>query len=105
MNEKRKKTDLLQLQRFCEMPVVPSWCSNLWFNGLVMRYPFHFLLFAQSRTGNEWRKNEAHKTIRMVINNKIESILSTAINQKDILLYEKLISVLDNCCCEENRQM
>jgi hypothetical protein len=95
MNYQNKETDLLQLQQFCQQTNVVGWCANLWFNGLIIRYPFHFLVYAQNTDGNEWRKDNAKQNIKREIVNKIDKILSMSLEEKDIVAYENLLSNLD----------
>jgi hypothetical protein len=105
MNSQHKETDLLQLQNFIQQRIVSGWCANMWFNGLINRYPFHFLVYSQSANGYEWRKNKAKQFLKQKIYNKVDEILSLSLEQKDILSYEKLLSVLDDIILDrENNQ-
>jgi hypothetical protein len=106
MNSQNKENDLLQLQQFCQQTNIAGWCANLWFNGLIICYPFHFLVYAQNTDGNEWRKDKAKQKIKREIVNKIDKILSMPLEEKDILAYEKLLSNLDEIILrtENNKQ-
>jgi len=95
MNAENKNADLLQLLRFINQDNAVGWCANIWFNGLVNKYPFHFLVYAQNTNRNEWRKEKAREKIKREMNDKIEKLLSLSIEQKDIEAYEKLLSNLN----------
>jgi len=96
MNSQNKETDLLQLQQFCQQTNFAGWCANVWFNGLVNRYPFHFLVYSKNTDVNEWRKDKAKQNIKSEIVDKIDKILSMSLEEKDILAFEKLLTTLDD---------
>ena len=106
MNSEKKEADLLQLQKFSHETNIAGWCANVWLNGLIIRYPFHFLVYSQNTDGNEWRKDKAKQNIKREIVNKIDKILSMSLEEKDILAYEKLLSNLDDIILrtENNKQ-
>ena len=96
MNSANKENDLLQLQQFSQQSHVAGWCANVWFNGLVNRYPFHFLVYSKHTIGKEWRKEKAKKNVKGVIITKIDTILSICLEQEDMNTYERLLSTLDD---------
>ena len=96
MNTTNKENDLLQLQQFSQQRNTIGWCANIWFNGLIYRYPFHFLVYAEHTNGNDWRKDIAKQNIKREIINKVDEILSMPLDQKDIVAYEKLISTFND---------
>jgi len=106
MNSQNKQNDLLQLQKFCQQTNIAGWCANLWFNGLIIRYPFHFLVYSKNTDGNEWRKDKAKQNIKSEIINKIDKILSMSLEEKNIVSYEKLLTTLDDIILrtENNKQ-
>jgi hypothetical protein len=104
MSAENKNTDLLQLLRFVDQENAVGWCANIWFNGLINKYPFHFLLYAQNTNRNEYRKEKAKEYIKQKINHKMDKILSTLIDQKDIIAYEKLLSTLDDIILKNENQ-
>ena len=106
MYSQNKETDLLQLQKFCQQTNVVGWCANIWFNGLISCYPFHFLVYSQNSYGNEWRKDKAKQNIKRELVNKIDKILSMSLEEKDIVAYEKILSNLDEIILrtESNKQ-
>ena len=105
MNYQNKETDLLQLQQFCQQTNIAGWCANVWFNGLINRYPFHFLVYSQNTDGNEWRKDKAKQNIKREMINKIDKILSMYLEEKDIVSYEKLLSNLDDIVLERENNL
>ena len=96
MNSQNKENDLLQLQQFCQQTNIAGWCANVWFNGLINRYPFHFLVYSQNSDSNERRKDKAKQNIKRELVNKIDKILSRSLEEKDIVAYDKLLSNLDD---------
>ena len=106
MNSEKKEADLLQLQKFSHETNIAGWCANVWLNGLISRYPFHFLVYSQNTDGNEWRKDKAKQNIKRDFVNKIDKILSMSLEEKDIVAYEKLLSNLDDIILrtENNKQ-
>jgi hypothetical protein len=106
MNSQNKEKDLLQLHQFCQQTNITGWCANVWYNGLIIRYPFHFLIYSQNSDGNEWRKDKAKQNIKRELVNKIDKILSMTLEEKDIVAYEKLMSNLDDFILrtENNKQ-
>lgn len=105
MNSQNKKTDLLQLQELCQQINIAGWCANVWFNGLINCYPFHFLVYCQNKDGSEWRKDKAKQNIKRELVNKIDKILSMPLEEKDILAYEKLLSTLDEIIQEREKNL
>lgn len=105
MNSEKKEADLLQLQKFSHETNIAGWCANVWLNGLIIRYPFHFLIYSQKSDGNEWRKDNAKQLIKNTINNKIEKVLSMPLEEKDIVAYEKLLSTLDDIILERENNL
>ena len=106
MNSEKKEADLLQLQKFSHETNIAGWCANVWLNGLIIRYPFHFLVYSQNTDGNKWRKDKAKQNIKRELVNKIDKILSMSVEEKDIVAYEKLLSNLDDIILrtENNKQ-
>ena len=96
MNSQNKETDLLQLQQFSQQTNITGWCANVWLNGLIIRYPLHFLVYSQNTDGNKWRKDKAKQNIKRELVNKIDKILSKSLEEKDIVAYENLLSNLDD---------
>lgn len=105
MNCSNKETDLLQLLRFINQDNAVGWCANIWFNGLVNKYPFHYLVYAQNTNRNEWRKEKAKENIKRELNDKIDKILSLSLQQKDIDAYEKLLSNLNEFIIKNEKQL
>ena len=104
MNAEIKENDLLQLLRFVDQDNVVGWCANIWFNGLINKYPFHFLLYTQNTNRNEWRKEKAKENIKRELNDKIDTILSLSLQQNDIDAYEKLLSNLNEFILKNENQ-
>ena len=104
MNIQNKETDLLQLLRFINQDNAVGWCANIWFNGLINKYPFHFWVYAQNTNRNEWRKEKAKENIKRELNDKIDKILSLSLQQKDIDAYEKLLSNLNEFILKNENQ-
>ena len=100
MSSQNKEFNLLQLLHFSQQVEIIGWSSNVWFNGLIIRYPFHFLVYSKNTKYNEYRKEKAKQLIKDSINNKIENLLSLPLEQKDILAYEKILSILDDIILE-----
>ena len=105
MNSQNKENDLLQLQKICQQTNIAGWFANVWFNGLIIRYPFHFLVYSQNSDGNEWRKDKAKQNIKRDIVDKIDKILSMSLEEKDIIAYEKLLSNLDENILERENNL
>ena len=46
-----------QLKWFCNQDKIYGWCSNVWFNSLVTRYPWHYLIFKKdAEDGDDTKK-------------------------------------------------
>ena len=96
MDPLQKQNDLKQLLNFCQQSNIVGWCSNIWFNGLVSRYPCAFLIYSQHDNTMQWKREQATNQIKQRIINRVDKILSMPLELNDEDLYENLINTLDD---------
>lgn len=103
MEASRKQHDLQQLKRLTEQHEVVGWASNMWLNGLISRYPFHYLLYTQNMEGKEYRKGLAKTNILEKIKYRIEKILELPLQESDADQFEALIEKLDQLIAKSSK--
>jgi len=94
------------LHQFCFQTKVVGWFSKLYFNGLVNRYPCHFLFYTQKMTGkrNDWRKEESKRWVKESINQRIDTLLSMPLERHDGDIYELFVKKLDQMIEERKKK-
>jgi hypothetical protein len=95
MEASRKQQDLEQLKQLTAQHQVVGWASNVWLNGLISRYPCHYLLFTQNKLGNEYRKGIATRQVIDLIESRINKLLELPLQGDDVEQFEALIEMLD----------
>ena len=56
--------DLIKLKGFASQPKISGYVSNLWFGGLVSKYPIEYLLFSQDYDFQQFKKKQTKEQIK-----------------------------------------
>lgn len=104
MEASRKQEDLEQLKRLTEQHKVVGWASNMWLNGLVSRYPLHYLLFTQNMEGKEHRKSVAKTNVITKFQSRIETLMKLTLQEGDAEQFEALIEKLDQLIAKRSKK-
>ena len=104
MEASRKQNDLELLKRFAEQHEVVGWASNMWLNGLISRYPIHYLLYTQKSAGNEYRKGVGKRQVLDLIESRINKLLELPLQEDDVEQFEALIEMLNYFIAKRSTQ-
>ena len=88
--------DLRKLKHFAEQPKIIGYVSNLWFGGLVSRYPFEYLFFSQEFGFQQYKKEQTKEQIKNRLVLKLDKILKSKLNYEDVTDLKKIMSLVDN---------
>jgi hypothetical protein len=104
MEASRKQEDLQQLKRLTEQLEIVGWASNMWLNGLISRYPLHYLLLTQHQEGKEHRKSVAKTNIITKFQSRIETLMELTLQEGDAEQFEALIEKLDQLIAKRSKK-
>ena len=87
------ENDLRKLKGFASQPKISGYVLNLWFGGLVSKYPFDYLLFSQEFDFQQYKKEQTKKHIKNRLLLKLDKILQGKLNEEEVvdLTAEKLV--------------
>ena len=89
------ENDLIKLKDFASQPKIFGYVSNLWFGGLVSRYPLEYLLFCQEFDFQKFKKEQTKEQIKKRVLLKLERILEAQINKEVIDELNQIITKLE----------
>ena len=90
------ENDLTKLKGFASQPKIYGYVSNLWFGGLVSRYPFEYLLFSQDCDFQQFKKEQTKEKIKNRLLMKLDGILNSNLNHEEVLELNIIMSMVDN---------
>ena len=70
--------------------------SNLWFGGLISKYPFDYLLFSQEYDFQQFKKEQTREQIKNRLILKLNKILNGKLTEEEVSDLKKLMSLVDN---------
>ena len=88
--------DLIKLKGFASQPKITGFVSNLWFGGLVSKYPFEYLLFSQDHDFQQFKKVQTKEHIKNRLLLKIDKILQGKLNEEVVDDLKTVMSLVDN---------
>jgi hypothetical protein len=89
------ENDLIKLRDFASQPKIVGYVSNLWFGGLVSKYPLEYLLFSQEFNFQKFKKEQTKEQIQKRVLLKLEKILESQINKEIIDELNQIIKKLE----------
>jgi hypothetical protein len=89
------ENDLRKLKGFASQPNISGYVLNLWFGGLVSKYPFDYLLFSQEFDFQQYKKEQTKKHIKNRLLLKLDKILQGKLNEEEISDLKKIMSLVD----------
>ena len=97
MSEKeiKKQADLLVLKRLTAKSKVVGWCSNMWLNQLLNKYPWQYLLFTQFNTFKTGRRNYIEERIKEKWIYRLSEIQKLHLEEKDVDFLNGILDTLD----------
>lgn len=90
------ENDLIKLKGFASQPKIYGYVSNLWFGGLVSRYPFEYLFFSQEFDFQQYKKEQTKEQIKNRLVLKLDRILKSKLTEEEISDLKKIMSLVDN---------
>lgn len=93
--EIKKQKDLLELKRLTSQPKVFGWCSNMWLNHLLNKYPWEYLMFTQYNTLKTGRRKHIQEKIKDKWIFRLSEIQKLHLEEKDIEFLNTVLDYLD----------
>jgi hypothetical protein len=90
------ENDLIKLKGFASQPKIYGYVSNLWFGGLISKYPIEYLLFSQDYDFQQFKKEQTKEKIKNRLLMKLDGILNSNLNHEEVLELNKIMSLVDN---------
>ena len=89
------ENDLIKLKEFASQPKISGYVSNLWFGGLVSKYPFEYLLFSQEFDFQQYKKEQTQEHIKKRVIVKLDKILKRKLSEDEISDLNQIMSLVD----------
>ena len=89
------ENDLTKLKGFASQPKIYGYVSNLWFGGLVSKYPFEYLLFSQEFDFQQYKKEQTQEHIKKRVILKLDKILKRKLSEDEISDLNQIMSLVD----------
>ncbi len=90
------ENDLVKLKGFASsQPKISGYVSNLWFAGLVSKYPFEYLLFSQEFDFQQYKKEQTQEHIKKRVVLKLDKILKRKLSEDEISDLNQIMSLVD----------
>ena len=96
------KDDLIKLKGFASQPKISGYVSNLWFGGLVSKYPIEYLFFSQYYDYQQFKKDQTKEQIKNRVLLKLDRILKSKLTEEEISDLKKIMSLVDNISSKKN---
>jgi hypothetical protein len=90
------ENDLIKLKGFASQPKIYGFVSNLWFGGLVDKYPFEYLFFSQDYYHQKFKKDQTKEQIKNRVLLKLDKILKSKLNEEEVCDLKIIMSLVDN---------
>ena len=90
------KDDLIKLKGFASQPKISGYVSNLWFGGLVSKYPIEYLFFSQYYDYQQFKKDQTKEQIKNRVLLKLDKILQGKLNEEVVFDLKTIMSLVDN---------
>ena len=90
------ENDLIKLKGFASQPKISGYVTNLWFGGLVSKYPFEYLLLSQEFDLQQYKKEQTKEQIKNRVLLKLDRILKSKLTEEEISDLKKIMSLVDN---------
>ena len=90
------ENDLRKLKGFASQPKISGYVSNLWFGGLISKYPFEYLLFSQEYDFQQYKKEQTKESIKNRLLLKLDKILQVKLNEEEVSDLKTIMSLVNN---------
>ena len=90
------ENDLIKLKGFASQPKISGYVSNLWFGGLVSKYPFEYLLFSQDHEFQKFKKVQTKEHIKNRLLLKLDKILQGKLNEEEVDDLKTIMFLVNN---------
>jgi hypothetical protein len=87
--------DLIKLKGFASQPKIYGYVSNLWFGGLVSKYPIEYLLFSQGYDFQQFKKKQTKEQIKNRLSLQLDKILNGKLNVEEVSDLKRIMSLVD----------
>ena len=95
------ENDLRKLKGFASQPKISGYVLNLWFGGLVSKYPFDYLLFSQEFDFQQYKKEQTQEHIKKRVILKLDKILKRKLSEDEISDLNQIMSLVDKICAKK----
>lgn len=90
------ENDLIKLKGFASQPKISGYVSNLWFGGLVSKYPIEYLFFSQDYDYQQFKKEQTKEQIKNRVLLNLDRIFKSKLNEEEVSDLKKIMSLVDN---------
>ena len=90
------ENDLIKLKGFASQPKISGYVSNLWFGGLVSKYPIEYLFFSQDYDYQQFKKEQTKEQIKNRVLLNLDKIFKSKLNEEEVSDLKKIMSLVDN---------
>ena len=90
------ENDLIKLKEFASQPKISGYVSNLWFGGLVSKYPFEYLLFSQDHEFQKFKKVQTKEHIKNRLLLKLDKIFQGKLNEEEVDDLKTIMFLVNN---------
>jgi len=90
------ENDIIKLKGFASQAKIYGYVSNLWFGGLVSKYPIEYLFFSQDYEFQVFKKEQTKEQIKNRTLLKLDRILNSKLNLEEVSELNKIMSMIDN---------
>ena len=97
------ENDLTKLKGFASQPKIYGYVSNLWFGGLVSKYPIEYLFFSQDYDYQQFKKEQTKEQIKNRVLLKLDRIFKSKLNEEEVSDLKKIMSLVDNISSKKIR--
>ena len=102
--EIKKQKDLLELKRLTAQPKVVGWCSNMWFNHLLNKYTWEYLMFTQYNTLKTGRRKHIEEKIKEKWIYRLSKIHKLHLEERDVDFLNEIMRRLDSFIEKKNTE-
>jgi hypothetical protein len=96
------ENDIIKLKGFASQAKIYGFVSNLWFGGLISKYPIEYLFFSQYYEFQVFKKEQTKEQIKNRTLLKLDRILNSKLNLEEVSELNKIMSMIDNITSKKN---
>ena len=91
-----KHKELVELKRLISETRNLGWFTNMWFNHLIEKYPWEYLMFNQYNSVTTGKKPQTTEILKEQWISRLLEIQKLPLNQKDIDFLNGVVNQLDS---------